>query len=62
MSILSDQTDYKAIQLLTECINKLDQLDKLQITNVDAFDISQAKNLMKTVVESNQTYIEGQGG
>jgi hypothetical protein len=58
MSILADKTEKKAIRILTRCVKILDDLDRLQITKLDDFDISLAKNLMKKVIESNDQPIE----
>ncbi len=58
MSILAEKTEKKAIRILTRCVKILDDLDRLQITKLDDFDISLAKNLMKGVIESNDQPIE----
>jgi hypothetical protein len=58
MSILSDKTDYKAIKIIARSLKTLDGLDKLALTKTDDFEISLAKNMMKSVIENNKQTIE----
>lgn len=53
MSILANKTEFKVVEILTQCVKMLDGLDRLKVANLDDFDISLSKNLLKTVIESN---------
>lgn len=53
MSILAEKTEQKAIRVIAKCVKILDELNNLEVAKLDDFDISQAKNLMKTVIGSS---------
>ncbi len=58
MSILSDKTDYRAIKIIARSLKLLQGLDNLAMTKTDAFEISLAENMIKSVIESNEQTIE----
>jgi hypothetical protein len=58
MSILSDKTDYRAIKIIARSLKLLQGLDKLAMAKTDDFEISLAKNMMKSVIENNPKTIE----
>lgn len=53
MSILSENTEEKAIEVLAECVQLFEKLHYLKMTGQDAFDARMAENLLKTIIESN---------
>jgi hypothetical protein len=53
MSILAEKTDYQAIKIITRTLKLLRGLDNLAMTKTDDFEISLAKNMMKSVIENN---------
>jgi len=57
MSILAEKTDYRAIKIIARSLKLLQGLDRLAMTKTDDFEISLAKNMMKSVIESNTQII-----
>jgi len=58
MSILENKTDYRAIKIIAQSLKLLKGLDKIAMTKTDDFEISLAKNMMKSVIENNSPLIE----
>ncbi len=58
MSILSNKTDYKAIKIIAKSLKLLDELDKLAMTKTDDFEVSLAKNMMKSIIDNNSPILE----
>ena len=56
MSILADKTDFKALKIISKCLKQLDEINNLnlKVTKVDDFEISLAKNMLKSVIDNNQ--------
>lgn len=55
MSFLAERTEKKAVRVLTRCVKLLDGMADLKVANLDDFDITQAKNLMKGIIESHHS-------
>jgi hypothetical protein len=58
MSILAEKTDYRAIKIIARSLKLLQVLDKLTMSKTDDFEISLAKNMMKSVIENNPHSID----
>ena len=58
MSILANKTDYKAIKIIAKSLKLLDGLDKLAMTKTDDFEVSLAKNMMKSIIDNNSPILE----
>jgi len=57
MSILSGQTEEKAIAVIAECVLLFEKLHYLRMTAQDAFDTRTAENLLKGIIESNGFHV-----
>lgn len=53
MSILSDNTEEKALRIIANILEKFDLLSQLKMTKEDNNDCTQAQNLLKTIIDSN---------
>lgn len=53
MSSLSNKTEYKALTLIAQMVKDFEKLHNLEMTKEDDSDVTQARNLLKCVVESN---------
>lgn len=53
MSNLSNKTEKKALHVLARCVVTLEKLYYLDMTATDDFDVTQAKNLMTGIIQSN---------
>lgn len=53
MSNLSNKTEYKALTLIAQMVKDFEKLHDLEMTKEDDWDATQAKNLLKCIVESN---------
>ncbi len=58
MSILAVKTDQQAIKIIARSLKLLQGLDRLAMTKTDDFEISLAKNMMKSVIENNAQTID----
>jgi hypothetical protein len=58
MSILANKTDYKAIKIIAKSLKLLDGLDKIPMTKTDDFEISLAKNMMRSIIDNNSPILE----
>ncbi|WP_295797827.1 hypothetical protein [Mucilaginibacter sp.] len=56
MSILADKTDFKALKIISICLKQLDEINSLnlRVTKIDDFEISLARNMLKSVIDNNQ--------
>lgn len=52
MSVLSDFTDNKALKIIAKMVIDFEELNNLNMTKIDAFEATQAKNLLRGIVES----------
>ena len=55
MSRLAQQTERKAITVLTKVLPYFDRLDHVEMSAADAHDTTTALNLIRRVIESNPT-------
>jgi hypothetical protein len=55
MSILANKTDFKALKIISKCLKQLDEINSLnlRVTKIDDFEISLAKNMLKSVISNN---------
>ncbi|MCO5950875.1 hypothetical protein [Mucilaginibacter flavidus] len=55
MSILGDKTDFKALKIISKCLKQLDEINSLhlKVTKIDDFEISLARNMLKSVIDNN---------
>jgi hypothetical protein len=55
MSILADKTDFKALKIISKCLKQLDEINSLnlKVTKIDDFEISLARNMLKSVIDNN---------
>ena len=55
MSILADKTDFKALKIISRCLKQLDEINtlNLKVTKIDDFEISLARNMLKSVIDNN---------
>ncbi|HEY8661253.1 MAG TPA: hypothetical protein VIL78_19625 [Hanamia sp.] len=55
MSILADKTDFKALKIISKCLKTLEEINSLnlKVTKVDDFEISLARNMLKSVIDNN---------
>jgi hypothetical protein len=55
MSILADKTDFKALKIISKCLKQLDEINglNLKVTKIDDFEISLARNMLKSVIDNN---------
>jgi hypothetical protein len=55
MSILANKTDFKALKIISKCLKQLDEINSLnlRVTKIDDFEISLARNMLKSVIDNN---------
>ena len=55
MSILADKTDFKVLKIISKCLKQLDEINSLnlRVTKIDDFEISLARNMLKSVIDNN---------
>ena len=55
MSILADKTDFKALKIISKCLKQLEEINSLnlKVTKTDDFEISLARNMLKSVIDNN---------
>lgn len=53
MSNLSNKTEYKVLTLIAQMVKDFEKLHYLEMTKEDDLDATQARNLLKCIVESN---------
>ena len=53
MSILSDKTEVKALNILAAMVQQFERLHYLNMTAPDDWDATQARNLMEGIIQSN---------
>jgi hypothetical protein len=59
MSQLVGKTDFKVLDIISKCHKKLDHINtlNLKVTKIDAFEISLATNMLKSVIDNNEQVI-----
>lgn len=58
MSILSDRTEYQVLKTLKKCLKLLEDTDKMKMTKTDDFEVSLAKNMLRSIIDSNSQPID----
>ena len=55
MSILADKKSSKALKIISKCLKQLDEINSLnlKVTKIDDFEISLARNMLKSVIDNN---------
>lgn len=53
MSNLTDKTEVKALQILAQMVKNFERLHYLDMTKMDDFDATKARNLLEGIVQSN---------
>ena len=53
MSNLSDKTEHKALSIIGQIIKEFEKLHYLDMTKIDDFDTTLARNLLQSTIESN---------
>jgi len=55
MSILADKKSSKALKIISKCLKQLDEINSLnlRVTKIDDFEISLARNMLKSVIDNN---------
>ncbi len=53
MSNLSDKTEYKALNIIAQAVKQFEKLHYLDMTKTDDLDVTQARNLLEGIVQSN---------
>jgi len=53
MSILSQKTEYKALAIIGRIIKEFENLHFLNMTKIDDEDLTKARNLLETIIQSN---------
>jgi hypothetical protein len=55
MSILADKTDFKVLKIISKCLKQFDEINSLnlKVTKIDDFEISLARNMLKSVIDNN---------
>jgi hypothetical protein len=58
MSILAIKTDYRAIKIIARSLKILQSLDNLAMSKTDDFELSLAKNMLKSVIDNNEQVLD----
>ena len=53
MSNLADNTEYKALSIIANMVKEFERLHCLDMTKNDDWDATQAKNLLKGIIQAN---------
>lgn len=53
MSNLSHKTEYKALSIIAKMIKQFEKLHYLDMTKLDDFDATLARNLLESIIQSN---------
>ncbi|GGG62557.1 MULTISPECIES: hypothetical protein [Chryseobacterium group] len=53
MSVLSQKTEYKALAIIGRIIKEFENLHLLNMTKIDDEDLTKARNLLETIIQSN---------
>lgn len=53
MSNLSDKTEYRALLVIAQMVREFEKLHCLNMTKLDDFDATLARNLLQSIIESN---------
>jgi hypothetical protein len=53
MSNLADKTEYKALIIIAKMVKQFEQLHYLDMTKIDDWEATQARNLLEGIIQSN---------
>lgn len=53
MSNLADKTEYRALSIIAKMVKQFESLHYLDMTKIDDWDATQARNLLEGIVQSN---------
>lgn len=53
MSNLADKTEYKALSIFAKMVKQFERLHYLDMTKIDDWDATQARNLLEGIIQSN---------
>lgn len=53
MSNLADKTEYRALSIIAKMVKQFERLHYLDMTKIDDWDATQARNLLEGIVQSN---------
>lgn len=53
MSNLADKTEYRALNIIARIVKEFEKLHYLDMTKLDDFDATLARNLLESIIQSN---------
>jgi len=53
MSNLADKTEYRALSIIARMVKQFEKLHYMDMTKIDDWDATQARNLLEGVIHSN---------
>ncbi|SEW24717.1 hypothetical protein SAMN05421841_1814 [Chryseobacterium wanjuense] len=53
MSNLANKTEYKALNIIARMVKEFERLHYLDMTKIDDFDATLARNLLESIIHSN---------
>lgn len=53
MSNLADKTEYKALSILAKMVKQFERLHYMDMTKIDDWDATRARNLLEGIIQSN---------
>lgn len=53
MSNLADKTEYRALSIIAKMVKQFERLHYLDMTKIDDWDATQARNLLEGIIQSN---------
>lgn len=53
MSNLADKTEYKALSIIAKMVKQFERLHYLDMTKIDDWDSTQARDLLEGIIQSN---------
>lgn len=53
MSNLADKTEYRALSIIAKMVKQFEKLHYLDMTKIDDWDATQARNLLEGIIQSN---------
>jgi len=53
MSNLADKTEYRALLVIARMVKQFEKLHYMDMTKIDDWEATQARNLLESVIQSN---------
>ncbi len=53
MSNLADKTEYRALSIIARMVKQFEKLHYMDMTKIDDWDVTRARNLLEGVIQSN---------